>query len=76
MQILILLGHYSHLAATTIVVFIVTYLTLVIGELVPKRIGLNNPEGIAKTFASFIRVSIFISYPFVLLLTKSGRFYY
>ena len=66
------IGHYNQIVATIIIVFIVTYLTLVIGELVPKRIGLSNPEGIAKTFASFIRVSIFISYPFVWLLTKSG----
>lgn len=68
------LGQYNQVAATIIIVFIVTYLTLVVGELVPKKIGLSNPEGIAKTFASFIRVSIFISYPFVLLLTKSGDF--
>src|ERR1700712_5022186 len=67
------IGHYNQIAATTIIVFVVTYLTLVLGELVPKRIGLNNPEGIAKTFASFVRVSIFISYPFVWLLTKSGN---
>ncbi len=68
------LGQYNQIAATIIIVIIVTYFTLVIGELVPKRIGLSNPEGIAKTFASFIRVSIFISYPFVVLLTKSGDF--
>jgi putative hemolysin len=68
------IGHYNQIAATTIIVFAVTYLTLVLGELVPKRIGLSNPEGIAKTFASFVRVSIFISYPFVWLLTKSSAF--
>ncbi|MBV9960656.1 MAG: HlyC/CorC family transporter [Parafilimonas sp.] len=68
------IGQYNSIAATIIVVFIVTYLTLVIGELVPKRIGLSNPERIAKTFAAFVRVSIFISYPFVVLLTKSGNF--
>jgi putative hemolysin len=67
-------GHYYAFIATAIVVFIVTYFTLVLGELVPKRIGLNNPERIAKFFASFVRVSIFISYPFVWLLTKSGNF--
>ncbi len=67
------IAHYSDIISTAIIVICVTYFTLVLGELVPKRIGLNNPEGIAKTFASFMRVSIFISYPFVWLLTKSGN---
>ncbi|HEY2728240.1 MAG TPA: hemolysin family protein [Parafilimonas sp.] len=67
------IGHYNQIVATIIIVFVVTYLTLVVGELVPKRIGLSNPERIAKTFASFVRISIFISYPFVWLLTKSGN---
>ena len=67
------ISHYNEVIATAIVVMLVTYFTLVIGELVPKRIGLNNPEGISKFFASFVRVSIFISYPFVWLLTKSGN---
>ena len=66
-------AHYSNGIATAIIVIIVTYLTLVLGELVPKRIGLNNPEGISKFFASFVKVSIFISYPFVLLLSKSSN---
>lgn len=67
------IGNYSGIIATAIVVIILTYFTLVLGELVPKRIGLSNPEKIAKIFAAFIRVSIFISYPFVWLLTKSGN---
>jgi putative hemolysin len=46
----------------------------VLGELVPKKIGLSNPEGIAKTFAAPMRVITMISYPFVWLLTKSGNF--
>lgn len=66
------IGSYTSIVATAIVVIIVTYFTLVLGELVPKRIGLNNPEGIAKTFAAFMRIAIFISYPFVWLLTKSS----
>ncbi|MEP6467755.1 MAG: hemolysin family protein [Parafilimonas sp.] len=66
------IGNYNQIAATIIIVFLVTYFTLVLGELVPKRIGLSNPEGISKTFASFVRVSIFISYPFISLLTKSS----
>src|SRR5215831_5726173 len=42
------LKHYSNGIATAIVVIIITYFSLVLGELVPKRIGLSNPEGISK----------------------------
>src|SRR5205809_4709144 len=37
------IGHYSNSAATIIIVIIITYFSLVLGELVPKRIGLSNP---------------------------------
>ena len=33
------------------IVLLITYLSLVIGELVPKRLGMNNPEGLAKSVA-------------------------
>ncbi|MFN3665013.1 MAG: CNNM domain-containing protein, partial [Sediminibacterium sp.] len=42
---------YAGTVATTLIVIVVTYLSLVLGELVPKRIGLSNPEGIAKSVA-------------------------
>jgi putative hemolysin len=64
---------YSNGVATAILVIIIAYFSLVLGELVPKRLALSNPEGIAKAFAAFIRIAIFISYPFIWLLTKSGN---
>ncbi len=66
------LQSYSNGIATTIVVIIITYLSLVIGELVPKRIGLSNPEAIAKWVAGPMRIISGIAYPFVWLLTKSS----
>ena len=42
------IGKYSSSIATIIIVIVITFISLVIGELVPKRIGLSNPEGIAK----------------------------
>src|SRR3982750_1908956 len=68
-----LTAHYSNAIATTVVVIIITYFSLVLGELVPKRIGLSNPEGIAKFFAAPMRIVSTISYPFIWLLTKSGN---
>jgi putative hemolysin len=49
-----LLNPYSESLSVVIVVSLVTYLSLVIGELVPKRIALNYPESIACTISSFI----------------------
>jgi putative hemolysin len=65
---------YSNGLGTAVVVMIVTYFSLVLGELVPKKIGLSNPEGISKAFAAPMRIISMISYPFVLLLTKSANF--
>src|SRR6185369_16703296 len=45
------LAHYADKIAFGIIVAIVTYFSLVLGELVPKRFGLSNPEGIAMLVA-------------------------
>ena len=62
---------YSHGVATTVVVIIIAYLTLIFGELVPKRIGLSNPEKIAKAVAKPMRWVSNITFPFIWLLSKS-----
>lgn len=45
------LAHYADKIAFGIVVAVITYFSLVLGELVPKRFGLSNPEGIAMMVA-------------------------
>ncbi len=65
---------YSHGIATAIVVVVITYLTLVLGELVPKRVGLANPEKVAKALAAPMKVVSIITYPFIWLLSKSTHF--
>src|SRR6266550_3135807 len=54
-----------------IVVIVITYLSLVIGELVPKRIALNNPERIAMSMVTPMRVLSAIASPFIHLLSLS-----
>jgi putative hemolysin len=66
-----ILAKYSSGIATTIVVLIITFLSLVLGELLPKRIGLSNPEGIAKSVAPFMRVMTKVAHPFIWLLSKT-----
>ena len=68
------LAPYTNATATAIIVIIITYFTLVLGELVPKRIGLSNPESIAKLVARPMSILSRITYPFVWLLSKSTYF--
>ena len=57
--------------AQTLIVIIVTYLTLIIGELVPKRIGMSASERVAKIVARPMNLLSKIALPFVWLLSKS-----
>jgi putative hemolysin len=65
---------YAHSIAVGIVVVILTYFSLVLGELLPKRIGLNYPESIAKGIAIPMKVISQITAPFIWLLTTSTDF--
>ena len=57
--------------ASAIAVIVLTYVSIVIGELVPKRLGQENAVSIAIFFARPIAVIAFISRPFVWLLANS-----
>jgi Mg2+/Co2+ transporter CorB len=61
----------SGLVATGIVVISITYVSIVIGELVPKRLGQHNAEGIARLVAWPMRALAKASAPFVHLLAAS-----
>jgi putative hemolysin len=62
---------YSEQLGLLIVVICITYLTLVIGELVPKRVALSDPEGIAMFFAFPIKFLSSLLDPIVVLLSIS-----
>ncbi|MBU4526745.1 MAG: hemolysin family protein [Desulfomicrobium sp.] len=64
-------GQTSSITATTLVVVVITYFTIVVGELVPKRIGQFHAEGIATFMAKPISLLAAISRPFVFLLSIS-----
>ena len=61
----------SGMLATVIVVIAVTYLSIVVGELVPKRLGQIAPERMACLVARPMTALATISAPFVLLLSCS-----
>ncbi len=65
---------YAHSVAVGIVVVVLTFFSLVLGELLPKRIGLNYPETIAKSVAFPMKVVSIVTAPFIWLLTNSTEF--
>lgn len=67
------LAPWSQVIATALVVLFITYFSLIVGELVPKRLALIFPEAIAARMAAPISgLSVLLS-PFVKLLTLSTR---
>ena len=63
---------YAGGLAVGIVVVLITFFSLVLGELVPKRIGLSNPEAFAKLLAGPMLVISKATAPFVWLLTVTS----
>lgn len=64
-------ARYADALALGLVVLAITYLSLIVGELVPKRIGLNAPERIASAVAGPMRALSTVAAPLVTLLTWS-----
>jgi putative hemolysin len=62
---------YSMAIAKTVVVIIVTYFTLVLGELVPKRIGMSQSERVSRLIAPFMNFLSLATTPIVWLLSRS-----
>ena len=67
-----LLSEYSHTLAVGTVLVGITYLSLVLGELVPKRLGMANPEAISKFMATPMNLLSRITAPFIWLLGFSS----
>ncbi|MGF1496404.1 MAG: hemolysin family protein [Elainellaceae cyanobacterium] len=65
------LADLSQAIALVIVVVLITYLTLIFGELVPKRLGLNNPERVAINVARPMQILAIVVSPAVHLLSAS-----
>jgi putative hemolysin len=58
--------------AVTIVLVAITFSSLLLGELIPKRIGLANPERIARFVAPLMKFLSTITHPFVWILTNTS----
>lgn len=64
-------NRWTYPVAQTLIVIIVTYLTIIFGELVPKRIGMSVAERVAKIISRPMSRLSEIAGPFVWLLSKS-----
>lgn len=62
---------YSQGIGVGLIVILITYLSLVVGELVPKRIALNSAEKVSLAVAGVMNFFSKITKPFVFLLSKS-----
>ncbi|MBC6368494.1 hemolysin family protein [Algoriphagus sp. AK58] len=68
------LAPYSNTLAVGLVVLVITYLSIVLGELFPKRLGMTFPESIALIVSKPMMLLSKITSPFVWLLSVSNDF--
>ena len=65
------LAAYTEVFSTVLVIVFITYVSVIVGELVPKRLALIFPEPIASKMAAPISTVAIVLKPFVVLLTAS-----
>lgn len=65
------LAPYAYGVSLALVVLLTTYFSLVLGELIPKRLGMNNPEKVASSVAGIMRFVSWINTPVIKLLSWS-----
>jgi len=66
---------YADSVASVLMIILITYFSIVFGELLPKRIGMTYPESIAKLLAKPMSVLSKIASPFVWLLSVSNNLF-
>jgi putative hemolysin len=67
---------YAHNIAVAIVVVVVTFISIILGELIPKRFGLLRAEKIAKLVAGPMLFFAKITHPIVWLLNKVSQLFF
>ncbi len=71
-----LLAPYAETIATTLIVILVTFLSIVFGELIPKRIGLLRAEMISRMVAGPVTFFAKLTYPIVWLLNSVSNIFF
>ena len=65
------LAPYASGVSLALVVLLTTYFSLVLGELIPKRLGMNDPEKVASSVAGVMRFISWVTTPVIRLLSWS-----
>ncbi len=65
--------YYANPIGFALVVTAITYVSLIVGELVPKQVALRNPEAVACRLAPLMTLLSRVATPFVWFLDKSGQ---
>jgi len=71
-----ILEPYAQTISTVIIVIIVTFLSIIFGELVPKRLGMLKAEKIARLVAGPMNFLSVVTYPIVWLLSKISQLFF
>jgi len=64
---------YSYQVSLVFIVVAITYMSIVLGELVPKSIGLRDPEKMIILLFPVVRIIMFLAYPAVAMLSISTK---
>lgn len=67
---------YAETISTTLIIILVTFLSIIFGELIPKRIGLLRSEKISKAVAGPMKTFATITHPIVWLLNKTSNIFF
>lgn len=67
---------YAAIIARVVIVVVETFVMLILGELVPKRIGMTNPERVASFIVKPLSFLSKLAFPFVWLLSKTTNVIY
>jgi putative hemolysin len=70
------LRHYAADISTGLILVFVTLLTIIFGELIPKRIGLLRAEQIARLVARSVRILSLATHPIIWLLNKTSNLFF
>lgn len=62
-----------HVVTTVIVTLVLTFVQVILGEIVPKRMAMRNPEKVCYTFIGFLSGIAVVMRPFVSLLTNTAN---
>src|SRR3954467_1657128 len=66
-------GVYAHGIAGTLAFLVITYLHVILGEVVPKSLALQRAEGVALAVAGPMEVFLTVSHPLLAVMKKSSR---